>query len=352
MKTVVAWDGSPVSPISSINPNPTPGSSSSSSPSAYSASGLMSPSIPSNVIELAPPNEVYTSQQWNSIESERVLKFVLKYPKTIQDLIQDQMDDCVECFPLKDVIKIKTAMRPFARGATRVAYRGLEKHYSSNVFIPHIPNSVGYRGVIHKESLLVKGADRTKYVSDLACQRAAIFLSREYNRLLSIVNSQLIKEYKAKCKLDEKEGVQNKKPLKLCPMVNFCECSLIQLVTRLPAQPYLHQEEELQGHFEKYNSNAGHVTPSPSPDVKTRHEVVQAFSHWTHVITKGFLMIVDCQGVYQTLENRFLLTDPAIHCQNALRFGGTNHGEVGFEHFYNSHRCNRYCKLLHINKGT
>jgi hypothetical protein len=74
------------------------------------------------------------------------------------------------------------------------------------------------------------------------------------------------------------------------------------------------------------------------------HEVVQAFSHWTYVASGKRLMVVDCQGCFNSGSNKFLLTDPAIHCTTLLRFGGTNMGTTGFKNFFKTHRCNDVCR--------
>ncbi len=68
--------------------------------------------------------------------------------------------------------------------------------------------------------------------------------------------------------------------------------------------------------------------------------VAQAFSHFSWQITKGYLMIVDLQGV----DN--ILTDPQIHCLDTKKFGKGNLGYVGIMKFFMSHICNSYCKHL------
>jgi hypothetical protein len=76
--------------------------------------------------------------------------------------------------------------------------------------------------------------------------------------------------------------------------------------------------------FEKYNGNHGLCVPNPTP-LGTDHAVVQAFSHWTHAVSDGALLVIDCQGVYHIgVENdggMFLLTDPAIHSIDVMKFG-------------------------------
>lgn len=44
----------------------------------------------------------------------------------------------------------------------------------------------------------------------------------------------------------------------------------------------------------------------------------------------------------------FLLSDPAIHCTDVLRFSRTNLGEQGFGLFFGSHKCNDVCRALRL----
>jgi len=124
--------------------------------------------------------------------------------------------------------------------------------------------------------------------------------------------------------------------------VEFCSTSLLQFNAR-PAQPFFIQEALLSGNFEKYNNNSGICAPFPTAH-GTMHEAVQAFSHWTYLVTDKSLMVVDCQGCYEKGSNKFMLTDPAIHCKSLLRFGGTNMGAKGFTNFFKTHRCNDVCR--------
>ena len=89
--------------------------------------------------------------------------------------------------------------------------------------------------------------------------------------------------------------------------------------------------------FEKYNGNHGLCLPIPSPG-GSDHSVVQAFSHWSYEASHRALMVVDCQGVFQQSHGgeeigeggeggagegggTFLLTDPAVHCDDVMKFG-------------------------------
>ncbi|CAG8716419.1 11816_t:CDS:1, partial [Cetraspora pellucida] len=83
--------------------------------------------------------------------------------------------------------------------------------------------------------------------------------------------------------------------------------------------------------FKKFNANSGLITEF--------HSILEAFAHFTYQYTDGYLVVYDLQGV--ELDNGFLLTDPAIHCVDLLRFGITNLGKSGIQKcFLAKHKCN------------
>lgn len=76
-------------------------------------------------------------------------------------------------------------------------------------------------------------------------------------------------------------------------------------------------------------------------------DVPQAFSHWSYVYTKGQSLVCDLQGVLTT--SRFELTDPAIHSSGRSRkFGATDQGKKGQHLFFETHKCNPLCEVLHL----
>ncbi|GMF29339.1 unnamed protein product [Phytophthora lilii] len=99
--------------------------------------------------------------------------------------------------------------------------------------------------------------------------------------------------------------------------------------------------------FIKLSNNAGHVAAIDSEYVA----YAMAFSHWTWYCSGGYLMVVDLQG--QRVDgDKLLLTDPAIHSKDPIRFNsGTNLGAKGFDKFFRTHTCNDFCRALKL-KGS
>lgn len=101
---------------------------------------------------------------------------------------------------------------------------------------------------------------------------------------------------------------------------------------------YLCVENYIDGSYVKYNNNAGWTNISGSSFESIN--VAQAFSHFSWQITKGYLMIVDLQGVGG------ILTDPQIHCMDLTKYGEGNLGYIGIIKFFITHQCNDVCKKL------
>jgi hypothetical protein len=77
------------------------------------------------------------------------------------------------------------------------------------------------------------------------------------------------------------------------------------------------------------------------------HSTLEAFAHFTYEHTGGYLVVYDLQGI--ELEDKFLLTGPAIHCMDNLRFGRTNLGFKGInECFLANHKCGNVCQRLNL----
>ncbi len=241
---------------------------------------------------------------FSTLPAESALRYRLIRPTDISSLIDALTDTCLEFSPDSVLASVKIAAQPFAKGAMKAAYRAFDC-------------ALG-REMVLKESMAVSDSQRTlaKYEAFLSCHHAASFLAAEFEKM---------------------------KPAD-CEAVKFCNACVLHLPDR-DGQPYFIEEEQLAGQFEKFNNNSGLCMPFPTAH-GTMHQAVQAFSHWTHSMTGGAMMVVDCQGTYAADTKTFKLTDPAIHATALTRFGGTNLGAKGFVRFYKTHVCNDYCKAL------
>eukprot|EP00541_Cyclophora_tenuis_P015038 CAMPEP_0116554218 /NCGR_PEP_ID=MMETSP0397-20121206/7475_1 /TAXON_ID=216820 /ORGANISM="Cyclophora tenuis, Strain ECT3854" /LENGTH=171 /DNA_ID=CAMNT_0004079365 /DNA_START=14 /DNA_END=526 /DNA_ORIENTATION=- len=73
------------------------------------------------------------------------------------------------------------------------------------------------------------------------------------------------------------------------------------------------------GKFIKFSNNTGYW------DESHLDETLLRFTLFTFEATGGYLMLTDLQGV--KVGSDFVLTDPAVLCNEILRFGRTNLGE-------------------------
>ncbi|XP_013910030.1 PREDICTED: transient receptor potential cation channel subfamily M member 6 [Thamnophis sirtalis] len=107
------------------------------------------------------------------------------------------------------------------------------------------------------------------------------------------------------------------------------------------ANQWLTIEKYMTGEFRKYNNNNGdEITPS-----NLLEEVMLAFSHWSYEYTRGELLVLDLQGVGESL------TDPSVikpEDKQGMTFGPANLGEEAFKNFISKHCCNSCCKKLKL----
>lgn len=92
-------------------------------------------------------------------------------------------------------------------------------------------------------------------------------------------------------------------------------------------------EDYCEGTFHKFTNNS-YVWPNPK--WTEEEKLLVDFSHWTNEWTDGNLMVTDLQG-WKKEENRFVLTDPAIHSKESI-FGKTDLGSIGFGRYFMLHR--------------
>lgn len=253
---------------------------------------------------------------WLNLKSEKVSKFALSPLVSVAEVVSG-CSGSPYVVPIPVTVGVKVALQPFAKGGCRAAYYAQEL---PAVAIWHILASKEQpTAIIHKVPLSNKSKDICRERLEdhfISTHHAALSLAQEFNAMLPHTSA------------------------KVC----FNQIFLIQYLERV-GTPFCIQETALIGKFEKYNSNSGLVSVNPTAS-GVDHDVIQAFSHWTMDVTSRQCLVVDCQGVFDSSKNCFWLTDPAIHCIDLLRFGGTNLGKMGMERFWKTHRCNWVCKML------
>eukprot|EP01031_Cornospumella_fuschlensis_P033657 gene33657-40719_t len=246
----------------------------------------------------------------------------IEYPLVIPDAIPVIVDainsnkplSCVENAPSDDRFTLKLHPFPFGIGAMKASFYGM----LTNLSDPETSSLYVFKESKVEHASKLKRSNHEKF---LQCHSVSAFFA-------DLFTIQKPKRY---------------------PGIRFADASLMELTSESnmdTAEIFMIKEELIEAPYEKYNNNTGYVAPCPTITNHTDHSVVQAFSHWTHEITNGTLIIVDCQGGYDKKSNCFILTDPGIHCANPLLFGRTNMQKLGMNNFFKSHKCNSCCKKM------
>ena len=92
---------------------------------------------------------------------------------------------------------------------------------------------------------------------------------------------------------------------------------------------WYNMESVVDGKFEKWTDNNGCCNPKPE------NRTLIEFAKWTYDWTNGFMMATDLQGcqikktsLFDVAQEGWVLTDPAMLCQDLSRFGPTNFCEA------------------------
>ncbi|CAG8711669.1 uncharacterized protein OCT59_002205 [Rhizophagus irregularis] len=246
------------------------------------------------------PNE----PDWNILPLQKGVVMWYLIPKTLNELKDPKYFNKSNLSTKSFSFKI--ASQPFSAGAEKCAY-----------YVIDTKSNPTKKMVIKKYLNVGKCNPLEKYLESVEVSSVAIFLSTEFNRI-----------------------TERKK----IPKINFLDVKLLRNGTIINDHQYYSIESKLENaEYKRFNTNSGVITEF--------RLTLEAFVHFTYEYTEGYLVVCDLQGI--ELDDKFLLTDPAIHCIDSLRFGGTNFGEDGINKlFLANHRCNDICKQLklrHIN---
>eukprot|EP00117_Sycon_ciliatum_P020161 scpid34954/ scgid18041/ Alpha-protein kinase vwkA; von Willebrand factor A alpha-kinase len=200
---------------------------------------------------------------------------------------------------------IRAAARPFAKGSARLAFHGVERVHKKRVVL----KSSKFEEVMYNRY--------KRYLEDAEVQTVAA-------KFLSDFKKALPAPYKDRYRMH----------MIVSKVVAF-DNAASEGTKYMAMEPLLPPAD-----YEKFTNNYD-VQPSDTPFLET----LQALSHWSWVISKERMMLVDLQGVPK--DGIIYLTDPAIHSKNLLQFGyGTNLGVQGMIKFFEAHRCNDICRAF------
>ena len=270
---------------------------------------------------------------WLRLPREDGTIYTLELPETIQEItsfekLQDKIKKC----------RLQIAPNPFSKGSIRLAYYGKifystsnkDDDNSSTAMFPEIFDDVVFKEIILPPKMAE--LDRHRYVCDLEVQTVAAKLAIEFNGRLA--------------RTSQNPSIKTK----------FLMTKVVRIFKgdETTSPRYLASEQRFRGkssNLIKYTNNTDFVLDSKSLDEngQKRLEVAVAFSHFTHDVTDGYLLVCDLQGI-PSIDGKgketLLLTDPAIHCSKHLRFGKTNLSTAGISKFFSKHVCNKYCQAL------
>ena len=99
-------------------------------------------------------------------------------------------------------------------------------------------------------------------------------------------------------------------------------------------QKFAYVEPFLEGEYTKFSSNSGYENPE-------YNAYIPAFSHYSWLLFKGRMVILDVQGVFK--NQKYFLTDPAVQSIDQ-KYGGSDLGAMGLIKFVLCHKHNDICK--------
>lgn len=226
---------------------------------------------------------------------------------------------------------------PFAKGGQRNAY---------HVGIGSRPSAQsGHNHYVAKESRWE--GDDSERLSTLKVSIAQTMRAAELARSFNVALSEA----------DRREGWLLKAEISVIP------CTVYRLTMPNGSVRYMSVERWLNGRYIKHNGNNGYTAEgdqgistflAQSIDDKSLSAATatsmlpQAFSHWSfeRSLAEGSgssAMVCDIQGVGLNY------TDVTVHTSDR-RFGSTDLGELGFQKFFQSHKCNAACTALGLTR--
>ncbi|CAG8622659.1 4498_t:CDS:2 [Funneliformis mosseae] len=267
--------------------------------SAISSSVSLTSTLGNNIYELRRKDYVINPIEpiWHNIRQQAGTVAWYKVPKTLANINNKGYFNQLNT--VTQQISFKIAPQPFSVGTERYAYFGLD--------IKGVPAE----RIVIKEYIDTgkKANSIERYLEAVEVSNIAHFLSIKFNLAAT------------------RAGIHKK--------IKFLHVKFLRITN---GTRYYNVEPKINNtEFKRFNANSGVITEF--------HSTLEAFAHFTYDFTGGYLLVCDLQGA--EFSDHFLLTDPAIHCTDSLRFGRTNLGKRGIEKcFLNNHTCGSVCNKL------
>ncbi|CAG8446925.1 16291_t:CDS:2 [Cetraspora pellucida] len=236
---------------------------------------------------------------WDTRPARKGVTLCYYIPENVEEIKNERFYDKRNL--ISKTFHFKIAEKPFAAGVEKYAYYAINTKYDPP------------RRIVMKEYLTDGTANPfEKYLESTEISALTSYLTIKFN---------------------------SKARGKDIPFVNFLRVNLVRSTFDGRTRYYISEPELQDAEFKRFNVNSGVI-------VEFR-PALEAFVHFTYEHTGGYLIVSDLQGI--ELPNQFLLTDPAIHCIDPVRFGKTNLGRNGINRcFLDSHRCNDVCRTLRL----
>ena len=199
-----------------------------------------------------------------------------------------------KCQPFESsTVHIKIAPHPFARGGVRAAYRALVLHKRV------------WKEYILKMFLAPKNRTSEQYLDQLESNNVAKCLAKIFMTKTS----------------------EGKRAAKIGQHISFLESRAVRVTKEDGQIVWYNMEKVIDGTFDKWTDNIGYCNPRPE------NRTLLEFAKWTYEWTDGFMMATDLQGG-KSARKGWVLTDPAMLCQDLSRFGPTNFHEAQLQMCY------------------
>ena len=241
---------------------------------------------------------------WDTLEKLTILFSDLVVPTSISLLVQEPDDDNVIVIPPR-VVYAKRSLYAFSVGSTRSVYKSILIDDGRDKNINKVQKYLLKREILPEN-------ERVDHEAYLARVRTANYLATQFTLAVS----------------DRFDF----------PAVKFVTAGVGQIVNQR-GKPFCLVEDEIPtNHWRDVSRSTDFAAFDAA--------IVDAYCHWTYLVTDRQIVVVACKGRFCAEEGRrgsFIMTNPTVYSTNMSRFQPGNKGQCGIDRFFVTHICNQYC---------